>query len=345
MTSGLLEQIAPEVLPGALAQCASELDGRDPLDRGDLSRVEIFTMDYVRAGDRSLRAVSAWHGDMDLGGVHVADIPQIQCCVVREHSLCALGPQRRRHVGLHRSARHERDTVDASTHPFQLPSPSQLYERLWPIANLPCIVDRDEPEPVCRSLRQLTETPRRHPLTIPQNVYFQAPYLGPPLHRAFHALVSEESLVQPCVDAYRARYRELAASETIVFPGIREILTELSARLPLIIATSKPYALAEPLLDALDLRRFFVAVIGPELDSENEQKAITVGRALRELAPKARPVMVGDRKHDIAAANEHSIPAIGVLWGIGSEHELLTAGADALAETTPELAALLAPWP
>jgi phosphoglycolate phosphatase len=168
-------------------------------------------------------------------------------------------------------------------------------------------------------------------------------YLGPPLHRTFQALVGEESLVQPCVDAYRARYRELASSETTVFPGIREILNKLSNHLPLLIATSKPYALAEPLLDALGLRHFFAAVIGPELDSENEQKATTIGRAMRKLAPDARPVMVGDRKHDIAAAHEHNIPAIGVLWGIGSEQELLAAGANALAHTPTELATLLAP--
>jgi phosphoglycolate phosphatase len=73
-------------------------------------------------------------------------------------------------------------------------------------------------------------------------------YLGPPLHRAFRALAGEESLVQPCVDSYRARYRELAASETTVFPGIRAILDELTEHLPLVVATSKPRALAEPLL-------------------------------------------------------------------------------------------------
>jgi phosphoglycolate phosphatase len=170
-------------------------------------------------------------------------------------------------------------------------------------------------------------------------------YLGPPLHRTFRALVGEESLVQPCVDSYRARYRELAASETTVFPGIREILDELAEHLPLVVATSKPRALAEPLLDALDLRGFFAAVIGPELDSENEQKAVTVGRAIGELAPDAHPVMVGDRKHDIVAAHEHDIRAIGVLWGIGPEAELLTAGADALAHTPAELADLLTSLP
>jgi phosphoglycolate phosphatase-like HAD superfamily hydrolase len=40
----------------------------------------------------------------------------------------------------------------------------------------------------------------------------------------------------------RARYRKLAASETTVFHGIREILDSLSDQLPLVIATSKPRA-------------------------------------------------------------------------------------------------------
>jgi phosphoglycolate phosphatase len=84
-------------------------------------------------------------------------------------------------------------------------------------------------------------------------------------------------------------------------------------------------------------------VVGPELDSENEQKAVTIRRALGELAPGVLPVMVGDRKHDITAAHEHDIPAIGVLWGVGSEEELLSAGADRLARTPADLAVLLAP--
>ncbi len=53
--------------------------------------------------------------------------------------------------------------------------------------------------------------------------------------------------------------------------------------------------------------------------------------------------MVGDRKHDVAAAQEHHIRAIGVLWGVGSEKEMLAAGADALAHNPAELATLLTP--
>jgi phosphoglycolate phosphatase len=69
---------------------------------------------------------------------------------------------------------------------------------------------------------------------------------------------------------------------------------------------------------------------------------VTVGRAIAALPSGARPIMVGDRKYDIAAAHEHEIPAIGVLWGVGSEEELLGAGADELARTPAELSSLLA---
>jgi phosphoglycolate phosphatase len=166
-------------------------------------------------------------------------------------------------------------------------------------------------------------------------------YLGPPLHQTFQTLVRDEALVQPCVDAYRAHYRELAASETTVFPGIREVLEALSDRLRLLIATSKPRALAEPLVETLDLRQFFAAVVGPELDIENERKSITIARAIGRFAPGSRPVVIGDRKHDIEGAHEHDIRAIGVLWGIGSETELINAGADALVRNPTELATLL----
>lgn len=168
-------------------------------------------------------------------------------------------------------------------------------------------------------------------------------YLGPPLHQTFATPVADEALVQPCVDHYRERYRALAATETTVFPGIHPLLDILSDRLPLVIATSKPQALAEPLLDSLGLSSFFLEVVGPDLATEHEDKAVTVGRAIAALPSGARPIMIGDRRYDIAAAHEHEIQAIGVLWGVGSEDELLGAGAHALARTPADLRSLLAP--
>jgi phosphoglycolate phosphatase len=166
-------------------------------------------------------------------------------------------------------------------------------------------------------------------------------HLGPPLHETFRTLVAEEALIAPCVDSYRARYREHGAHESSVFDGIAQLLGTLSRRAPLLVATSKPRALAEPLLEELDLRRYFQAVLGPELDSEDEQKAVTIARAIELLPSDARALMVGDRRHDIAGAHANGIPAVGVLWGIGSEAELRGAGAEVLVRSPAELARLL----
>jgi phosphoglycolate phosphatase len=95
--------------------------------------------------------------------------------------------------------------------------------------------------------------------------------------------------------------------------------------------TSKPRRYAIPIVEALGLTGCFALIEAPESDSEQEAKAITIRRALSKLT--ARPaVMVGDRHHDIDGACVNGIPALGVLWGIGSRHELAEAGAAALVD-------------
>jgi len=47
--------------------------------------------------------------------------------------------------------------------------------------------------------------------------------------------------------------------------------------------------------------------------------------------------MIGDRKHDIRAARDNGVAAIGVLWGYGSRAELEAAGADAIVESPAAL--------
>jgi phosphoglycolate phosphatase len=171
-------------------------------------------------------------------------------------------------------------------------------------------------------------------------------YLGPPLHGTFGELTGDPAVAQACVDAYRARYRTHGARETTVPEGMAEAIATLAARMPLAVATSKPLALTEPLLDALGLLGHFTAVEGPALDAVAEPKAETIGRALRGLPDGARPVMVGDRRYDVVGAHAHGIPCIGVLWGIGSEQELREAGADAIVATPADLvAAILSPRP
>lgn len=165
-------------------------------------------------------------------------------------------------------------------------------------------------------------------------------FIGPPLNATFAELGAGE-MVASCVAAYRARYLEASASETTVVPGMPDVLAHLSDRVPLAVATSKTQMLADPLLDSLNLRRYFIAVVGPGLAVESESKAETIGRALTHFSPGSDPVMIGDRSYDVAGALAHGLPCVGVLWGIGSEAELAEAGADQLARDPGELPGLI----
>jgi phosphoglycolate phosphatase len=165
-------------------------------------------------------------------------------------------------------------------------------------------------------------------------------FLGPPLHHTFVSL-GAGTLVQSCVDEYRRLYSSVAAETTPIFAGIRETLSILSARVPLAVATSKPLALADPLLHALGLRPYFVTVAGPGLEAEHESKGATIARALAQLPEVSRAVMVGDRNFDMVGAAENGLEAIGVLWGIGDKEELRDAGASGLADSPEDLLGLL----
>jgi len=164
-------------------------------------------------------------------------------------------------------------------------------------------------------------------------------FIGPPLHEAFRRLTGEAD-VDAFVAAYRDRYRVKMDAETVVVDGVPGMLAGLAP--PAVVATSKPRALAEPLLEALGLREHFLAVEGPSLSADGESKAVTIGRALSALPAGARPVMVGDRMHDVHGAAAHGLDCIGVLWGIASREELVEAGAAAIAATPEGLGGLLA---
>jgi phosphoglycolate phosphatase len=167
-------------------------------------------------------------------------------------------------------------------------------------------------------------------------------FIGPSLAVAFAELTlapPDSALVASCLDSYRARYAEVSLRETVVTPGIDTVLEELARRYRLAVATSKPLALAEPLLSALGLRSFFTAVAGPDLSVLGESKARTIEVALEMVGHQTRAVMIGDRLHDIAGAQAHSLPSIGVTWGIGSTEELRAAGAGSVVDVPAKLPA------
>ena len=89
--------------------------------------------------------------------------------------------------------------------------------------------------------------------------------------------------------------------------------------------------------------RFFAGVYGAEFGGkygEFKEELLAHLFDSERVAPEDA-VMIGDRAGDIRAARAHRVRSIGVLWGYGSEAELLEAGADALCASPKELIACL----
>ncbi len=166
-------------------------------------------------------------------------------------------------------------------------------------------------------------------------------YIGPSLSFGFADLLGlgeDDPEIAELIHAYRSGYVENGLRETRAFEGVDEALSAVGDGRRLGVATSKPLAYAEPLIEMLGLRGHFEAIFAPQLDIHVESKTDTVGKAMRHFGAAAA-TMVGDRHVDMAAARAHGLRAVGVTWGIGSAEELRSAGADVLIASPTELPA------
>ena len=166
-------------------------------------------------------------------------------------------------------------------------------------------------------------------------------FAGPPLVDKFMEVygVTKEEAEQLVTD-FRERYVPVGVYESGPFPGIRELLEGLhDTGKKVAIATSKPQALAELLLERAGLRELFDVVVGSSGGVNNDAKWQIVTRAMELCGSKPENcVLVGDTKYDVEGARKCGIPCIGVRWGYAAEGELEEAGPEMIVETVEEMA-------
>ncbi|MFT4259718.1 HAD hydrolase-like protein [Microbacterium sp.] len=172
-------------------------------------------------------------------------------------------------------------------------------------------------------------------------------WIGPPMFESFQVqagMTPEES-----ADAV-AFYRTLGKADGYTrdvrtYPGVPEIIRDLhEAGIPQATASSKPENQVDALVDHFRLRPYFATTVGATPDESTlASKTDIVAEALRRLrehgVDTSRPVLVGDRHHDVEGGNANGVPVIFVGWGFSDAHE----GDDAAfrAASADELRALL----
>jgi phosphoglycolate phosphatase len=168
-------------------------------------------------------------------------------------------------------------------------------------------------------------------------------FVGPPVEEWAVELLpegSEEARVALAHD-YRSCYDRAGWKNNSVFPGVREMLTDLHQQgFPLYVCTSKQKRLALRILDFFKLTGMFVAIYGDKPEFASHSKVDLLASLLREQSLEKDSVwMIGDRIHDIQAAHENGIRCLAAGWGYGPSSE--TALAEAIAATPADLSALV----
>ncbi len=162
-------------------------------------------------------------------------------------------------------------------------------------------------------------------------------FLGPPLVQSFITrcgMSVQEAVL--ATERYRERYNTVGWRENSVFPGLRELLYGLQlAGAHLSVATLKPQNSTDRIVTYFGLNRYMNKVVGPMPEDHGATKTDILKRALEGHTGSA--VMVGDRATDIHAAHELGIDSIAVLFGYGSEEEMLSANPTHVVRSVVEL--------
>ncbi len=130
-----------------------------------------------------------------------------------------------------------------------------------------------------------------------------------------------ERELQHWVDRYLALYEARGHVDSRPLPGARATLEILKARgIKLGVCTNKPQAPSEALLEAVDLRCLFDAVLGGDRVARRKPDPAHLQALLTQIGVAPREaVMIGDSRNDLEAARGLGMPVVLLREGYGPD--------------------------
>ena len=161
---------------------------------------------------------------------------------------------------------------------------------------------------------------------------------GPTNYEASHILGVPDERRDEYMAIRAAENLRLCPSENRLFPGIRELLEELSRRADLAVVSNGQLPYIRLGIEIFGVAPYVSGVRG-------YTPGLTKAQLLRDLLEERRPeraVMVGDRLGDLEAGRACGLPTVAAGYGYGDDEEY--AHADHVCRSVEELRAYLAAW-
>lgn len=156
-------------------------------------------------------------------------------------------------------------------------------------------------------------------------------------------LATQDALVAGYKSAYFQVRQANGPNSSPLYPGIRDVLDHLHAQddILLAIATGKSRRGLEALLEARDLRRYFVTTQVADDHPSKPHPSMLLTALSGTGVDAGDAVMIGDTSYDIDMGHAAGVATIGVTWGYHPASQLghaqaLVDTAEALAQAIPQ---------
>lgn len=145
-------------------------------------------------------------------------------------------------------------------------------------------------------------------------------YMGVPIEVSFVKLSERElseAELEELFTSFRAKYQEYEADYIRIFPGIKEMLENLSAKNhQLFIASSKHSEALLRNLEILGIKDYFLDTVGSDKVTKFKPDPESIEYLLNTHGLEAsETLMVGDATFDLKMGNAAGVHTAGVTWG------------------------------
>ncbi len=163
------------------------------------------------------------------------------------------------------------------------------------------------------------------------------------IERALPDDARTEKNIKDALAAFKAYYNDHCCDDTVPYPGIPELLEDLSARgINLAVTSNKYQEAVTKIVNHYFPDANFRAILGNVDGMPRKPDPSIVFKALTMCpTPKDEVLYVGDSGVDMDTARRACVESVGVSWGFRSIHELKEAYADHIVSTPAQIADLV----